>query len=213
MADMICKKCGAVIQPGMKFCIECGEPVPAEAPAAAPQTAAPVPQTAAPVAAAPVQPAQQPQNGYMPPQQPVQPRRPDSVNYSAAPAAQNGYAGGAAFVPPVAPAGGNFTYAAPAPAEQKPPKGSPYEPISSWGYVGISLLTCIPVIGFILIIVWACGGCTKINKRNYARGVLLAGLIVFGIVLVLSILAAIFGWTDQILEAMDQVTGSSYYYY
>lgn len=206
MAENVCKKCGAVLQPGMKFCIECGEPIPAE-PAA---QAAPV------AAAAPIQPPvqnAQPSQGYIPPQQPVQPRRPESVA-AAAPVTQNGsYAGGAAFVPPVAPAGGNFTYQQPAAVDQKPPKGSPYEPISSWGYVGISLLMSLPVIGVILTIVWACGGCTKINKRNYARSFLLMLLLAVIIVVVLAILFVALGWTDQLQDAVNDLTSSSYYYY
>ena len=198
MAEIICKKCGAKIQPGMKFCIECGEPVPAEAPAQA----------------APVEAPKQQAAGYVPPQQPVQPRRPEAVNEAmnqqpeARPAA-------AAYVAPAAPAGGNYTYSAPvAPvvvqADQRPPKGSPYEPISSWGYVGISLLMSIPVIGLILTIVWACGGCTKINKRNYARSFLLIFLIALVITVILAILAAVLGWTDQLKEIIDQMPGSSY---
>lgn len=47
-----------------------------------------------------------------------------------------------------------------------------YEPISTGGYIGIMLLMCIPVIGQILTIVWACGGCRKVNKRNFARAML-----------------------------------------
>jgi len=64
--------------------------------------------------------------------------------------------------------------------------GTKYELISTWGYIGISLLMCIPVVGQILMIVWACGGCRKLQKRNYAR----AMLIMFAISLVLSLIFA-----------------------
>ena len=191
MEERICKKCGAVIAPGMKFCVECGEPAPLEEN---------VPQQE-PAAAAAVSAASAPPQTYTPPAQPVQPRRPEPV--SAAPGApqNSGYAGGAAFVPPVAPAGANFTYQnAPQAVDQRPPKGSPYEPISAWGYFGISLLMAVPIIGFIFTVVWACGGCTKINKRNYARSILLALLIGLLLSIVLVVLAAIFGWTDYIVE-------------
>ncbi len=56
--------------------------------------------------------------------------------------------------------------------------GSPYEPISAWGYIGIWALLMIPVIGWIFAIVWACGGCRKLNKRNFARGYLLVLMLV-----------------------------------
>ncbi|MBQ6877026.1 MAG: zinc ribbon domain-containing protein, partial [Oscillospiraceae bacterium] len=36
-----------------------------------------------------------------------------------------------------------------APSEEAPAKGSKYEPITTWGYVGILLLMCLPVIGLV----------------------------------------------------------------
>ncbi|MBQ2896115.1 MAG: zinc ribbon domain-containing protein, partial [Oscillospiraceae bacterium] len=54
-----------------------------------------------------------------------------------------------------------------------PPKGSKYEPITTKGFIGIMLLMCIPVVGQILMIIWALGGCRKINKRNLARASLI----------------------------------------
>ncbi len=50
---------------------------------------------------------------------------------------------------------------------------SPYEPITAWGFIGILALFAIPVIGWIFAIIWACGGCRKLNKRNLARGYLI----------------------------------------
>ena len=78
------------------------------------------------------------------------------------------------------------TYVPPQPAiqpsyngkqEYTPGADSKYEPITTGGYIGIMLLMCIPFIGLILIIVWACGGCRKINKRNLARASLILMLI------------------------------------
>ena len=74
--------------------------------------------------------------------------------------------------------------------QQDPMAGTKYELISTGGYIGISLLMCIPVVGQILMIVWACGGCRKLQKRNYAR----AMLIMFAISLVLSL---IFGFVAK----------------
>ena len=58
-------------------------------------------------------------------------------------------------------------------AAPRPPKGSPYAVIGSWSFVGTMLLMGIPVVGFILTIVWACGGAHNHNRRNFARATLL----------------------------------------
>jgi uncharacterized integral membrane protein len=44
-----------------------------------------------------------------------------------------------------------------------------YQPISMWGYFGYEILFAIPCIGFILLLVFAFGGTTNINLRNFAR--------------------------------------------
>ena len=77
---------------------------------------------------------------------------------------------------------------APQPAYQAPPAapsdvpqpGSKYELITAGGYIGIMLLMCIPIIGFLLTIIWACGGCRKLQKRNLARASLI--MMVIGLV-------------------------------
>ncbi|WP_294612641.1 zinc ribbon domain-containing protein [uncultured Bacteroides sp.] len=46
------------------------------------------------------------------------------------------------------------------------------EPISTGGYIGIMFLMMLPFINLILLIIWACGGCKKVNKRNFARAML-----------------------------------------
>ncbi len=60
-----------------------------------------------------------------------------------------------------------------------PPKGSKYEPISTKEFIGISLLMLIPIVNIVLLIVWALGGCRKINKRNMARASLIMMVVVF----------------------------------
>ena len=69
--------------------------------------------------------------------------------------------------------------------DMAPGKDSKYEPITTGGFIGITLLMCIPVIGFILMIVWACGGCRKINKRSFARATLIMAVIGLVVSLVL----------------------------
>ncbi len=43
-----------------------------------------------------------------------------------------------------------------------------FEPISAWGYVGYTFLFCIPLIGFIIWLVFAFSR-RNINRRSYAR--------------------------------------------
>jgi len=43
------------------------------------------------------------------------------------------------------------------------------------------LLLCIPIVNFILLLVWSFGGNVNQNKKNYARATLL--LMVIGVVL------------------------------
>lgn len=57
-----------------------------------------------------------------------------------------------------------------------------YEPISMWGYFGYDLLFSIPIIGWIINIVFAFGIASNINLKNYARSkfcVLIVCFIVF----------------------------------
>lgn len=55
-------------------------------------------------------------------------------------------------------------------------------PISMWGYFGYQILFEVPLIGVILLIVFALGGTRNVNLRNYARSyfcVLIIGIIIF----------------------------------
>lgn len=170
-----CTNCGKEIPEEVAFCTECGTKVskpkaateqPAEAIAekapeaviaentqpAAQQTAAPQPQA---TYQAP------PQQGYQ--QQPSQ--APPQPNYQQPQYQQP-------CTPPPA---------QPAELTAESVKGTKYEPISAWGFIGIMLLMCIPVVGLILTIVWACGGCRKICKRSLARAAII--MTVIGIVI------------------------------
>ena len=44
-----------------------------------------------------------------------------------------------------------------------------YKPIGMWGYFGYQILFAIPLVGFILLIVFAFGGSKNRNLRNFAR--------------------------------------------
>ena len=58
-----------------------------------------------------------------------------------------------------------------------------YKPISSWGYVGYTILFSIPFIGFILLIIYALSN-ENINRRNFARSYFCSILLVVILILV-----------------------------
>lgn len=54
-------------------------------------------------------------------------------------------------------------------------------PLTVGQYIGMFILTAIPFVGFILLLVWAFGSESNMNKKNYARAALILALI--GIIL------------------------------
>ena len=75
-------------------------------------------------------------------------------------------------------------YQQPQPQYQPQPAYQPpyvEEPISTGDYIGIFLLMMIPLVNLICLIVWACGGCKKVNKRNLSRAMLVLMLIGIGL--------------------------------
>lgn len=62
-------------------------------------------------------------------------------------------------------------------ALRPPEKDSRYAVIGSWSFFGTLLLLCLPVVGLILSIIWACGGAHNLNRVHFARGVLLMSLL------------------------------------
>ena len=69
-----------------------------------------------------------------------------------------------------------------------------YKPISAWGYVGYTILFCIPLIGLILLIVFSFSD-ANINRRNYARSYWCVLLLCIIIVLILVILSVVLGFS------------------
>ena len=60
-----------------------------------------------------------------------------------------------------------------------------YRPISMWGYFGYEILFSIPIIGFILLLIYSFSA-TNVSKRNFARSyfcftIIVLLLIVIGI--------------------------------
>lgn len=80
-----------------------------------------------------------------------------------------------------------------------------YKPLRGWAYFGWQLLFAIPVVGLVLLIVFACGGTHNINLRNFARSYFCAMLVGVILTVVGIILALIFGASfAMILEEMMQ---------
>ena len=72
---------------------------------------------------------------------------------------------------------------------------SNYKPLSAWAYFGYQLLFAIPLVGFILLIVFSFND-DNINRRNYARSYfcsLLIGAIIGVIAIVISFAIAMLG--------------------
>ena len=59
-----------------------------------------------------------------------------------------------------------------------------YRPISMLGYFGYEILFSIPIVGFILLLVFSFGGTKNVNLRNFARSYfcLLILVVIFAIV-------------------------------
>ena len=62
---------------------------------------------------------------------------------------------------------------------------SEYKPISMWGYFGYELLFSIPVVGFILLIVFSITS-TNVNLKNFARSYFCLIIIVLIVCIVLA---------------------------
>ncbi len=51
------------------------------------------------------------------------------------------------------------------------------ETVSLGEWIGTIILSGIPLVGFIILLVWAFGGGAKPSKQNYARAVLIVAII------------------------------------
>lgn len=161
----VCISCGNEIAENAKFCINCGAPKTiAEETAEVKQEETKVEETAAVLAADQHEPAPV-ETEFIP--KPLFVEREETKK----PTYEN------VTIPDFA---AEKQETASVPADDKPGKKSKWGVISTKGYIGINLLMAIPGIGLILTIIWACGGCRKYAKRNYARAALIflfAGII------------------------------------
>ena len=65
-----------------------------------------------------------------------------------------------------------------------------YRPLSAWAYFGYNILFAIPLVGFIMLIVFAFDS-SNINRRNYARSFFCAYLVAIIVVLILALVLGI----------------------
>lgn len=178
----ICPSCGANVPDDTRFCTECGAKMEAAAaPAVQPDFGFPMPEA--------------PSVSETPFDTPA-PEKPEAPAQQSAPA----YTAPAAAAP---------VYTQPAPAApaadpDKPGKKSKYAPMTAWGMAIEWILMSIPVVGFILMILWSCGLCRKIARRNLARAYLI--ILIIGIVLVIvAALLARFAFADVLTNIVEQL--------
>jgi uncharacterized Zn finger protein (UPF0148 family) len=90
-----------------------------------------------------------------------------------------------------------------------PPYGTPdTQPVSIGGWIGVMLLTCLPIVNLIMLFVWAFSSSTKKSLKNYARAALILALIGVVLVVVVSIILAVSG-----ISIFDEFFRSGYYYH
>ena len=163
---MICKNCSAKIPDGSKFCTVCGHKIVVE-PFVAPKPQQP-PQTE------PTQVPPQAQHMQTPPQtQPTQ-VPPQAPYTQIPPQVQQGQ------VPPY-----NLNDAQQQTVSKNPALDVP---LTVLDFFLMSLLSFVPIIGFIFLLIWAFSGNTNINRKNYARAALIWILVSIGLVILLSII-------------------------
>ena len=74
-----------------------------------------------------------------------------------------------------------------------------YRPLSPWAYFGLQLLFCIPVVGFVFLIVFSFSR-GNINRRNFARSYFCVYVII-GIILLICLLTGGLASFTQVLKA------------
>ena len=207
-----CPACGAELPLEARHCTECGArleeaaaPIPEDAAAKAEAAAAEASAVFGTPSFAQPSPSQlgmtveepadeKPEPAYAPPAAPA---------YAAPAAAAAAAAAAPAYAPETRP-----EYPPVRPSEtadpDRPGRKSRYAPMTSVGMALEILLMSIPVVGFILMILWSCGVCRKIARRNLARAYLI--LLIFALVLLIAgALLARFVFKDDITRIVEQI--------
>ena len=158
---MFCKRCGTENRDDMLLCKECGAPLQGQGGAKSGNAAGGSGNGGNDT---PVQPKSQPSYQQQNYQQQANYQQPQSqVVYHQQPSVQTVYAG--------------FD-------ENNIPEE--YKPISMWGYFGYELLFAIPLVGFIVLLVFAFGGTRNKNLKNFARSYFCAMIVAVIIIVILA---------------------------
>ena len=167
---MICKNCSAQIPDGSKFCTACGHKIVVE-PFVASKPQQPL-QT--PPQAQPTQVPPQAQHMQTPPQT-QHTQVPSQAPYTQ--------------IPPQVQQGQVPPYNLNGTQQQTVSKNTALDaPLTVLDFFLMSLLSFVPIIGFIFLLIWAFSGNTNINRKNYARAALIWILVSIGLVILLSII-------------------------
>ena len=195
MATVICTDCGAAMPEGSRFCENCGARLPLapvrEVPEAAWTEEQPVSPYEKTVDLAACPELRRELDAVL---EETTPQRPEAAPmYEEAPA------------PASAPVYGEAPASAPeAPVSDRPGRKSRYAPMTSWGMALQIILMGIPLLGQLLMIIWACGGCRKIARRNLARAYVI--LILLGILLtVAAALVLRFCFSEELTQIFEQL--------
>lgn len=76
-----------------------------------------------------------------------------------------------------------------------------YKPISTWGYFGYEVLFAIPLIGLIIMTIFALGGTKNINLKHLARSkfcIIVVGLAIIG-------MGFLIGGAQSMIEAISKM--------
>ncbi len=160
---MFCKRCGTENRDDMLFCKECGAPLQGQGGAKSSNAASGAGNSGNDT---PIQPKSQPnyqQQNYQQQAQANYQQPQSQVVYHQQPPVQTVYAG--------------FD-------ENNIPEE--YKPISMWGYFGYELLFAIPLVGFIVLLVFAFGGTRNKNLKNFARSYFCAMIVAVIIIVILA---------------------------
>lgn len=170
---MICKNCSAQIPDSSKFCTACGHKIVVESfVASKPQQPPQTQHTQTPPQAQHTQTSPQTQPIQVPPQ----------TTYTQAPPPYT-------QIPPQVQQGQVPPYNLNDAQQQTVSKNPALDvPLTVLDFFLMSLLSFVPIIGFIFLLIWAFSGNTNINRKNYARAALIWILVSIGLVILLSII-------------------------
>lgn len=90
--------------------------------------------------------------------------------------------------------------------DEPPERTSAYATIGAWEFVGYMILFSLPIIGLIMAIIWA-GDSSKINRRNYARAVLI--MIAIGVAICILMFIAFAALFNNIINYFEKYQTSN----